>query len=166
MTVHADVGASDAVKKAIPALAVLAGGIGDPAVRHRGTIGGSIANSDPAADYPGGVVGLGASIVTDRRTIAGDDFFLGLFETALEPDELITSVRFPIPDQAHYIKFKHTASGYAVVGGHGFEDRQQGSGRRHRRGTLRVPRQRFREGAGSGFFLPPLSPTLPWTPAV
>jgi len=116
MTIHADVGASDVVKKAIPALAVLAGGIGDPAVRHRGTIGGSIANSDPAADYPGGVMGLGATIVTDRREIAGDDFFLGLFETALEPDELITSVRFPIPDQAHYIKFKHPASGYAVVG--------------------------------------------------
>lgn len=116
MTIHADVGASDVVRKAIPALATLAGGIGDPAVRHRGTIGGSIANSDPAADYPGAVVGLGATIVTDRREIAGDDFFLGLFETALEPDEIITQVRFPVPDQAHYIKFRHPASGYAVAG--------------------------------------------------
>lgn len=115
MTIHADVGASEVVRKAIPALATLAGGIGDPAVRHRGTIGGSIANSDPAADYPGAVVGLGATIVTDRREISGDDFFLGLFETALEPDEIIIAVRFPVPDQAHYIKFRHPASGYAVA---------------------------------------------------
>lgn len=116
MTIHADVGASAVAKKAIPALAKLAGGIGDPAVRHRGTIGGSIANSDPAADYPASVVGLAATIVTDRREIAGDDFFLGLFETALEADEIITAVRFPVPDEAHYIKFRHPASGYAVAG--------------------------------------------------
>ncbi|MGE3246864.1 MAG: xanthine dehydrogenase family protein subunit M [Beijerinckiaceae bacterium] len=116
MTCHADVAASDVVRQAIPALAVLAGGIGDPAVRHRGTIGGSTANADPAADYPGGITGLGATIVTNKREIAGDAFFLGLFETALEDGEIVTSVRFPIPKKAHYQKFRHTASGYAVVG--------------------------------------------------
>ncbi len=116
MTCHADVAASDIVSKDIPALAALAGGIGDPAVRHRGTIGGSIANADPAADYPAGVVGLGASIITNKREIAGDDFFTGLFETALEEGEIVTAVRFPIPKKAHYQKFRHTASGYAVVG--------------------------------------------------
>ncbi len=116
MTCHYDVASSDIVRQAIPALADLAGGIGDPAVRHRGTIGGSIANADPAADYPGGVVGLGATIVTNKREISGDDFFLGLFETALEDDEIITAVKFPIPKKAHYQKFRHTASGYAVVG--------------------------------------------------
>lgn len=116
MTCHHDVASSDIVKKAIPALAELAGGIGDPAVRHRGTIGGSIANADPAADYPAGVVGLGATIITDKREIAGDDYFLGLFETALEEGEIITAVKFPVPKKAHYQKFRHTASGYAVVG--------------------------------------------------
>ena len=116
MTCHADVAGSDIVKKEIPALAALAGGIGDPAVRHRGTIGGSTANADPAADYPGGIVGLGATVITDSREIAGDDFFTGLFETALEEGEIITGVRFPIPKKAHYQKFRHTASGYAVVG--------------------------------------------------
>ncbi|MCC2097338.1 MAG: xanthine dehydrogenase family protein subunit M [Hyphomicrobiales bacterium] len=116
MTCHADVADSAIVQSAIPALATLAGGIGDPAVRHRGTIGGSCANADPAADYPGGVAGLGATIVTNRREIAGDDFFLGLFETALEDGEIITAVKFPIPKKAHYQKFRHTASGYAVVG--------------------------------------------------
>lgn len=116
MTCHADVAASDEVQKAIPALATLAGGIGDPAVRHRGTIGGSLANSDPAADYPAGVVGLNATIVTNQREIKADDFFVGLFETALEEGEIITEVRFPIPKRAHYRKFAHPASGYAVVG--------------------------------------------------
>jgi carbon-monoxide dehydrogenase medium subunit len=116
MTCHADVAASSEVKSAIPALAVLAGGIGDPAVRHRGTIGGSIANADPAADYPGGVVGLGAVVETNQRKIPGDDFFVTLFTTALESTEIITAVRFPIPDRAHYLKFRHPASGYAVVG--------------------------------------------------
>ena len=100
MTRHAVVAASPEVQKAIPALAKLAGGIGDPMVRNRGTIGGSIANSDPAADYPAAVVGLGATIHTDRRTIAGDDFFKDLFETALEEGEMITKVEFPIPDKA------------------------------------------------------------------
>jgi carbon-monoxide dehydrogenase medium subunit len=116
MTCHADVAASDIVRGAIPALATLAEGIGDPAVRHRGTIGGSVANADPAADYPAGVVGLDASVVTNKRRIAADDFFTGLFDTALEPNEIITAVHFKIPDRAAYLKFRHPASGYAVVG--------------------------------------------------
>ncbi len=116
MTRHFDVANSDVVKAAIPALASLAGQIGDPAVRHRGTIGGSIANADPAADYPGGCMGLGATIVTSKRQIKADDFFTGLFETALESDEIITEVRFPIPQKAAYQKFRHPASGYAVTG--------------------------------------------------
>lgn len=116
MTSHADVAASEDVKTAIAALAVLAGGIGDPAVRHRGTIGGSVANSDPAADYPAGVLGLNATVVTNEREIAADDFFTDLFETALNEEEIITAVRFPIPDRAGYIKFPNPASGYAVVG--------------------------------------------------
>ena len=116
MTCHADVAASPEVAKAIPALAVLAGGIGDPAVRHCGTIGGSVANADPAADYPAGVLALDAAIETTKRRIAADDFFTGLFETALEPGEIITAVRFRIPDRSRYLKFRHPASGYAVVG--------------------------------------------------
>ncbi|MBT5048398.1 MAG: xanthine dehydrogenase family protein subunit M [Rhodospirillaceae bacterium] len=116
MTRHAAVAASPEVQKAIPALAKLASGIGDPMVRNRGTIGGSIANSDPAADYPGAVVGLGATIHTDRRTIAGDDFFKDLFETALEEGEMITKVEFPIPDKAGYMKFPNPASRYCIVG--------------------------------------------------
>jgi carbon-monoxide dehydrogenase medium subunit len=116
MTCHADVAASDVVRSAIPALSTLAGGIGDPAVRHRGTIGGSVANADPAADYPAGLVGLDAVVATTQRRIAADDFFTGLFETALEPGEIITAVHFKIPDSAAYLKFRHPASGYAVVG--------------------------------------------------
>jgi carbon-monoxide dehydrogenase medium subunit len=116
LTRHIDVATSDVVKAAIPALAALAAGIGDPAVRNRGTIGGSIANNDPAADYPAGALGLGATIVTNKRSIAADDFFKGLFETALEPGELITSVRFPIPAKAAYVKFPNPASRYALVG--------------------------------------------------
>ena len=116
MTTHAEVAASADVRKAIPALAELAGGIGDPMVRNMGTIGGSLANSDPAACYPAGVLGLGATIVTDKREIAADDFFEGLFETALEPGELITAVRFPIPAKAAYVKFKQPASRFALVG--------------------------------------------------
>src|SRR5712671_3291392 len=92
MTRHADVATSAEVKGAIPALAYLAGHIGDPQVRNRGTIGGSIANNDPAADYPGAVVGLNATVTTNKRKIAGDDFFTGMFETALEPNEIITAV--------------------------------------------------------------------------
>ncbi len=116
MTRHFDVATSPDVKKHIPALAVLAGGIGDPSVRHRGTIGGSTANSDPAADYPGGIMGLGATIETNKRKIVADEFFTGLFETALEPGEIIIAVHFPIPDKAGYIKFANLASGYATCG--------------------------------------------------
>ncbi|MBC6404693.1 MAG: xanthine dehydrogenase family protein subunit M [Rhodospirillales bacterium] len=116
MTTHAEVAASDLVKARIPALANLAGGIGDPQVRHRGTIGGSIANNDPAADYPAGCVGLGATIHTGKRQIAADDFFTGLFETALEENEIVTAVSFPLPGQAAYAKFPNPASRYAIVG--------------------------------------------------
>lgn len=115
-TPHALVAASEIVRRAIPALAVLAGGIGDPLVRNRGTIGGSIANADPAADYPAGVLGLGATVITQRREIPGDDFFTGLFETALMPDEIVTAVRFPIPERAGYMKLPHPASRFALVG--------------------------------------------------
>ncbi len=116
LTRHADVAGSDAVRKAIPALAALAGEIGDPAVRNRGTIGGSLANSDPAADYPAAVLGLGATIHTNSRTIAADDYFKGLFETALNAGEIITSVSFPVPEKAGYAKFPNPASRYAMVG--------------------------------------------------
>jgi len=116
MTTHAEVAASKDVRSRIPALADLAGGIGDRQVRNRGTIGGSLANNDPAACYPAGVLGLGATIQTDRRTIAADDFFKGLFETALAPGEVITSVRFPVPEKAVYVKFKQPASRFAIVG--------------------------------------------------
>ena len=116
MTTHAEVAGSAAVKAAIPALSTLAGLIGDPQVRHRGTIGGSLANADPAADYPAAVVGLGATIVTDRREIVADDFFTAMFQTALEPGEIIVAVRFPIPEAAGYAKFKSQASRFALVG--------------------------------------------------
>jgi len=116
MTTHATVAASADVQSAIPALAALADGIGDPAVRNRGTIGGSIANNDPAADYPSAVVALGATVKTTKREIAGDDFFTGMFETALEEDEIITEVSFPIPEKAGYAKFPNPASRYAIVG--------------------------------------------------
>ncbi len=115
-TTHAEVAASEEVRSAIPALAELASHIGDPAVRARGTIGGSIANADPAADYPAAVVGLGATVQTNTRSVAADDFFTGLFETALDDDELVTAVRFPIPARAGYAKFPNPASRYAVVG--------------------------------------------------
>jgi len=116
MTTHAAVAASDVVRGAIPALADLADGIGDPAVRNRGTIGGSVANSDPAADYPAAVVGLGATVVTTAREIAADDFFTGMFETALNDGEIITSIRFPVADGAAYMKLPNPASRYAIVG--------------------------------------------------
>lgn len=102
--------------KAYPALAALAAGIGDPAVRNRGTIGGSIANNDPSACWPAGVLGSGATVVTDRREIAAEDFFTGLFETALHEDEIVTAVRFPIPDKANYQKFQQPASRFALTG--------------------------------------------------
>jgi carbon-monoxide dehydrogenase medium subunit len=116
MTPHVQVAESEVVKKAIPALAALADGIGDAQVRNRGTIGGSIANNDPAADYPAACLGLGATIVTDKRKIPADQFFKGMFETALQPGEIITAVSFPKPEKAGYAKFPNPASRYAVVG--------------------------------------------------
>ena len=116
MTKHADLATSHVVKTAIPALAALAEGIGDPAVRNRGTIGGSIANNDPAADYPAACIGLGATIVTNKRKIPADEFFTGMFETALEDGEIITKVIFPVPQKAAYEKFPNPASRYAMVG--------------------------------------------------
>jgi aerobic carbon-monoxide dehydrogenase medium subunit len=116
MTRHVEVQRSDVVKRVIPALAALAAMIGDPAVRNRGTIGGSISNNDPAADYPSAVVGLGATVVTSKREIAAADFFTGMFETALGQDEIVTAVKFPKPETAAYQKFKNPASRYAIVG--------------------------------------------------
>ncbi|WP_417518286.1 FAD binding domain-containing protein [Minwuia sp.] len=116
MTTHGAVAGSSEVQSAIPALAYLAGTIGDPAVRARGTIGGSIANNDPAADYPSAVVALNATVKTTKREIAADDFFTGMFDTALEEDEIITEVHFPIPKKAGYAKFKNPASRYPMAG--------------------------------------------------
>ena len=116
MTTHAAVAASKDVQAMIPALAQLAGGIGDRAVRNRGTIGGSLANSDPAACYPAGVLGLGATIHTNTRQIAADAYFKGLYETALAPGELITAVSFPKPEKAAWVKFKQPASRFSIVG--------------------------------------------------
>jgi carbon-monoxide dehydrogenase medium subunit len=115
-TPHYDVAMSDAVGKAIPALAHLASVIGDPAVRHRGTIGGSLANNDPAADYPAAVLALGATIKTSKRSISADDYFQGLFTTALGEGELITAVSFPVAAKAGYAKFPHPASRFALTG--------------------------------------------------
>ena len=116
MTTHAEVAASSEVKGAIPALAALASEIGDRQVRNRGTLGGSLANNDPAADYPAAVLGLGATVHTNKRSIAADDFFKGLFSTALAEGEIITAVSFPIPKKAAYLKFKNQASRFALVG--------------------------------------------------
>ncbi len=116
LTAHDEVATSPVVQSVIPALAELASKIGDAQVRNRGTIGGSIANSDPAADYPAGVLGLGAEIVTNKRSIAADDFFTAMFETALEEGELLTKIRFPKPEAAAYVKFPNPASRYATVG--------------------------------------------------
>ena len=116
MARHVEVANSPVVKEALPSLAALAGEIGDPAVRHRGTIGGSMANNDPNADYPAAVLGLGATIITNKRRIAADDFFKGMFDTALAADEIIVKVQFPIVKKAAYQKFKHPASGFALVG--------------------------------------------------
>jgi len=116
MTRHVEVATSKDVAAKIPALAALAGGIGDAQVRNRGTIGGSIANNDPAADYPAGCLGLGATIKTNQREIKADDFFAGLFETALKDGEIVTSVSFPVPEKAAYMKFANPASRYATVG--------------------------------------------------
>jgi aerobic carbon-monoxide dehydrogenase medium subunit len=116
MTTHAEVAASEVVRGAIPALASLADHIGDAQVRNRGTIGGSIANNDPAADYPAAVVGLNATVKTNKREIAADDFSTGMFDTALDDDEIVVSVAFPKPTRAGYMKFPNPASRYAIVG--------------------------------------------------
>lgn len=116
MTTHASVASSADVKSAIPALANLAAHIGDAQVRNRGTIGGSIANNDPAADYPSALVALGATVHTNKRSITADDFFVDLFETALEEDELVVKVTFPVPEKAGYAKFPNPASRFALVG--------------------------------------------------
>ena len=116
MTRHADVADHPEIGSALPALAQLAGGIGDPLVRNMGTIGGSIANNDPAADYPAAILGLNATVTTDRRDIAADEFFDGMFSTALEEDEIITSITFPVPRRAGYFKLPHPASGYVMAG--------------------------------------------------
>ena len=116
LVTHDAVANSPEVRQRIPGLAGLAGGIGDAQIRNRGTLGGSLAHADPAADYPAAVLALGATIVTDRRSIAADDFFTGLFQTALAPDEIVTGVRFPVPACSAYAKFPHPASKYAVVG--------------------------------------------------
>jgi aerobic carbon-monoxide dehydrogenase medium subunit len=115
-TPHHEVASSSRVREAIPALAYLAERIGDPQVRNTGTIGGSLANNDPAADYPAAVLGLAATVVTTQREIFADDFFQGMFTTALEPAEIIVRVRFPVPGRAAYQKFPHPASGYAMTG--------------------------------------------------
>jgi carbon-monoxide dehydrogenase medium subunit len=116
MTRHVDVHNSPVVQQAAPVLSKLAGLIGDPAVRHMGTIGGSVANNDPTADYPAACLALGATIITNKRRIPADEFFTGMFSTALEPAEIITKVSFPIPKKAAYQKFRNQASRYALVG--------------------------------------------------
>jgi len=114
-TTHVAVSRSEAVRSTIPVLAALAGSIGDVQVRNRGTIGGSVANNDPAADYPSAVLALDATIVSDRREIAADEYFTGLYSTALEPGEIITALAFPIPLAAGYAKFRNPASRYAMA---------------------------------------------------
>lgn len=116
MTTHAEVQASPDVARLVPALARLAGGIGDPMIRHQGTIGGSLANNDPAADWPAALLALDGTVVTNKRRIEATDFFLGLFTTALEPGELIQAIEFSVPSRSAYLKFKHPASRFAVVG--------------------------------------------------
>mgnify|MGYP005842804567 CR=1 FL=1 len=116
LTRHVEVATSAEVAAAIPALAYLAGHIGDVQVRNRGTLGGSVSNNDPAADYPAAVLGLGATVHTSKRTIAADDFFLGMFTTALEQDEILTAIEFPIPEKAGYAKMKNPASRYVMAG--------------------------------------------------
>ncbi|MBZ0148938.1 MAG: xanthine dehydrogenase family protein subunit M [Pseudorhodoplanes sp.] len=116
MTRHVEVANSATAKDNLPALAEVPGSIGDPHVREAGTIGGSVANNDPNADYPAACLGLGATIITSKRKIQADEFFTGMFSTALEPDEIITKISFPIAKKAAYQKFKHPASGFALVG--------------------------------------------------
>src|SRR5258706_8866260 len=151
-TRHVEVATSPIVKEHIPALAELASLIGDPAVRHRGTIGGSVANNDPNADYPAACLGLGATIITNKRRIAADDFFKGLFETALEEDEIIVRFQFPKVNKAAYVKFPNPASRFALVGvfvsKRGSEIRVAVTGARSNRG---VPRPAFEGGLQKRF---------------
>ncbi|HLM38302.1 MAG TPA: xanthine dehydrogenase family protein subunit M [Microvirga sp.] len=164
MTKHAEVASSTEVREAIPALAEMAELIGDPHVRHRGTIGGSIANNDPSADYPAACLALGATIVTNKRKIAADSFFQGIFTTALEEGEIITSVSFQVPSQAAYAKFRNPASRYALVGvfvaKHASESRVAVTGAGSN-GVFRVPEmeqalgQRFAAEALDGITVPP-----------
>ena len=116
MTRHSDVANSADVQKSIPSLSKLAGGIGDHMVRNCGTIGGSVANNDPSACYPSAVLGLGATITTNERELSAEEYFMGMFETALNSNEIITQISFPIPDKSSYIKFPNPASRYAMVG--------------------------------------------------
>jgi carbon-monoxide dehydrogenase medium subunit len=163
MTPHAEVANSTEVRAAIPALAELAELIGDPQVRNRGTIGGSVANNDPSADYPAACLALNATIVTDKRKIAADDFFQGIFTTALDEGEIITKISFPVPSQAAYAKFRHPASRYALVGvfvaKHGDEVRVAVTGAGSN-GVFRVPdmeqalRQNFAADALDGISVP------------
>ena len=148
MARHAEVANSEVVQRVIPALAELAGLIGDPEVRNRGTLGGSVGNNDPAADYPGAVLGLGATVSTNKREITGDDFFTGMFETALEPGEIVTAVHFPRPDKADYEKFRQP--GLALR--HGRRVRRQHRRPGARRGDRRGPDRRSAatDGAGAG----------------
>ena len=113
---HYDVSISETIQEYLPTLSKLAGLIADPQVRFKGTIGGSIANNDPSADYPAALVGLGGIVVTNRREIKAQDFIVGMFTTCLEPDEIIQSIRLPINYKSSYQKFKHPASGYALCG--------------------------------------------------
>ncbi|HEX6011795.1 MAG TPA: xanthine dehydrogenase family protein subunit M, partial [Geminicoccaceae bacterium] len=116
MTRHADVASSEVVRRVIPSLAGLVEEVGDAQVRNMGTIGGSISNNDPAADYPGALLALGATVRTNKREIPADDFFIGMFETALAPDEIVTAVHFPKPEKGAYVKFPNPASRYSMVG--------------------------------------------------
>ena len=146
-TTHYDVANNGAVQKAIAALSHLASVIGDPAVRHRGTIGGSLANNDPAADYPAAVLALGATVKTNKRSIAADEFFKGLFTTALNDGEIITAVSFPIPAKAGYSKFPHPASRFALTGVFVGQDQVR---RRPRRRHGRVAKRRDAGGRDRG----------------
>ena len=151
------------MQAAIPALAALAGKIGDPQVRNKGTIGGSIANNDPAADYPAALVGLGATVVTNARTIAADDFFTGLFETALEEGEIITAVRFPPAHEGRLCEVSEPGVALRHRRRHGGGDGRWRAHRRDRGGALRVPRVTAMEAAlgdslDAGAALPALSP--------
>jgi carbon-monoxide dehydrogenase medium subunit len=164
MTRHRDVANSPIAQEVMPGLAAVPGSIGDPHVRNRGTIGGSIANNDPNADYPAACLGLGATIITNKRKIPADEFFQGLFETALEPDEIITKVSFPITKRCGYEKFKHPASGFALTGvfvsKRGSEVRVAVTGA-GANGVFRVPsfeealKKRFAPKSLEGLTLPP-----------